>query len=376
MKGFWIDVTIEGLNLERLLSAAGRKGIDFRRLHRRTGRRMQLLVRETALTSVAAMAQEGGWSLTVGRRHGLGRAYDLFVRHQLLAAALGLTLIVCFFVTQVMWRVVLVDAGAYAADVHEYLEALGVKPVMWKHDVDLSLLRDRLEWRYPTVARVDCGWRGMTLRICLAEGTADGTPRTIKGSGDVTASRAGIVDTVITYAGTPVVKKGDLVMPGQVLIQGEERDEKGTATTVRASGSVMARVWDGAQIRMPLWEQETIYTGCHALCETIECPWFDLWTLDSPAYAHQDVSIVKQPLGGLFIPLTLRSETHLEAEITPRRRELDQVKAEAGIAALRTLRSRIGFDVLLLDKWIEYSIIDDEELCAAAIGEHLIDIAE
>ena len=48
---------------------------------------------------------------------------------------------------------------------------------------------------------------------------------------------------------------------GQVLIAGEERDGAETVRPVSARGTVMARVWDGATVRVSLREKQTEYTG-------------------------------------------------------------------------------------------------------------------
>ena len=72
--------------------------------------------------------------------------------------------------SQVMWRVEIENAGIYAADLPEYLQALGITPPMRKSDVHPGQLRDLLEWRYPETAWVECGWRGMTLLIRVVDG--------------------------------------------------------------------------------------------------------------------------------------------------------------------------------------------------------------
>ena len=69
MKGVRRSLTVEGLNLERLIRQAGEAGISLARLKRR-GRRMTALVAEDQLPALQEMAQKGGWSLTCGRRHG------------------------------------------------------------------------------------------------------------------------------------------------------------------------------------------------------------------------------------------------------------------------------------------------------------------
>ena len=219
MKAVRRRFTAEGLNLERLIRQAGEADIPLTAVRRR-GRRIRGVTAEDDLPRLQQLADKGGWRLTAGERVGAGRVMDMLRRRATLAvmclvAAAGLVV-----AAQLMWRVELLDAGVYEADIRQYLDGQGIRPVCWKSAVDSSALRDALEWRYPRVAWVETGWRGTTLQIRVVAGTPAGETVRIDGSGDVVAIRDGIIDRIMTVAGTPQVKPGDLVRAGQVLIAG------------------------------------------------------------------------------------------------------------------------------------------------------------
>ena len=356
MKAVRRRFTAEGLNLERLIRQAGEADIPLTALRRR-GRRIRGVAAEDDLPRLQQLADQGGWRLTVGGRVGAGRALDMLRRRAALAvlclaAAAGLVA-----AAQLMWRVELLDAGVYEADIRQYLEGQGVRPVCWKSAVDPSALRDALEWRYPQVAWVETGWRGTTLQIHVVAGTPAGEAVSIDGSGDVVASRDGIIDRVMTVAGTPQVKPGDLVKAGQVLIAGEERTSGGETRPVAARGTGMARVWDAASVCMSAMERSTVYTGRTQQVQTVSLPWFDLWASEPSGYEQEDVSVRIMPLGGLFLPFTVCWEKRMEAHVTLQVRDTEQLKAEAAVAALRRLRQKTGVADDFVDKWVDYSMI-------------------
>ena len=375
MKCGWIELSIEGLNIERFLTGIAQTAVRIRQLRRLTPRKIRFLIQERDLPAVQVLAAEKGWGVTIGQRRGINRLTARFAKHWVLLLLLLLTACCLMIASQTACRVVIVDGGRYTNDVQQFLVEFGIRFPCRKNAVNLNDLREALEWRYPELARIDCGWRGMTLRISLVRGITEGETFTSNGACHVVASRTGIVDRIITYAGTPVVTPGTLVQTGQLLIKGEERAADETLRAVRASGVVMARVWDGEKIKMPTLETKTIYTGTTMDTLTVTCPFFDLWHAPSAPFEHADVSRSQTPLGGFFFPITIRKETYFEAQQVVHPRELSDVKAEAGIAAMRALRQKIGFDDVLVDKWIEYSIIDDEGLYALAIGERILDIA-
>ncbi|MGN0747934.1 MAG: sporulation protein YqfD [Aristaeellaceae bacterium] len=374
MKGVRRRFTVEGLNLERLIRQAGEAGIPLTAMMRR-GRKIRGAAEEDELPRLQQLADKGGWRLTVGGRIGAGRVVDMLRRRVTLAALCVLVAAGMTAASQLMWRVELVDAGVYEADMRQYLDERGVSPVCWKASVDPSDLRDDLEWRYPQAAWVEVGWRGTTLQITVVAGTPVGDTVTVDGSGDVVASRDGIIDRVMTVAGTPQVKSGDLVREGQVLIAGEERTSGGETRPVAARGVVMARVWDAAAVRMSVMERETVYTGRTLQVQNVSLPWFDLWTCAPSGYEQEDVAVRTMPLGGLFLPLILRWETHMEASVSVQPREIELLKAEAAVAALHKLRQKTGVADDFVDKWVDYSMIEGEILDAVAYGERIVDIA-
>ena len=42
---------------------------------------------------------------------------------------------------------------------------------------------------------------------------------------------------------------------------------------------------------------------------------------------------------------------------------------------MRILREKTGFDDDFVDKWVDYCMIEDEEVCAIVYGERIVDAA-
>lgn len=369
-------IEAEGLNLERLIGAAAERGVVLHDLQRSSARQLSASVEAAHIPQVQELAEKGGWRLTVGGYTGAGRRIERLRARWLLLAAAIVLLIACWAGTQVMWRVLVVDAGAYEADVRLALAEMGVQPPMLRAQVNPSSIRDALEWRYPKVAWFECGWRGMTLVIRAVEGSAPGDIASIGGFCDVVASQDGVVHSIVTRAGTPVVKVGEVVRKGQVLIRGEERTSGGEVRAVAARGSVMARVWVQAAVTTSLYETETVYTGNTHTAQVAASPWFDLWHAEPSGFAQEDVSVCVMPLGGFFIPLWIRTETRMEADVRSVLRESGSVFDENERAALQKLAEIAGGKESLVDNWVNWSIIEDEILLSVATGELLVDIAQ
>lgn len=369
-----IEVRVEGLNLERFVRQAAEHGLRLSGMRRPSPRKLIALVQESDLHALQELAVQGGWTLSHGSRKGAGRAVEWLHRRWLLGAAVLAGGIALLMATQVVWDVQIVDGGTYAADIRTALTELGVEAPMLRSRIDLGALKDALEWRYPRIAWFECGWRGTTLVIRPEEGVLPRTDNSYDGSCDVVAARDGIIHSVVTKAGTPVVKAGDIVRAGDVLIKGEERTSEGSVRPVAARGSVTARVWEGASVRMSAYETVTAYTGNQETVWTLRTPWFDLWQMGESGYAQYDVSVSETPICGIFIPVKLRVETRLEAVCTTQLRNMDDLEADAYEAAVRKLQEKLGPEESLIDIWGNCSMIDDENVLSVAIGERLVEI--
>ncbi len=375
MREWLMDVTVEGLNLERLIRKAGEADISLENA-RRAPRSLKAQVLESRLPELTALCDKGGWRLTKGGRHGAGKLLSTLNKRRLLLASGVAGTAVLLVSAMLMWTVEISGAGSYQADMLRFLTENGYTRIQWKNAVNMGQLRDELEWRYPKVAWIEVGFRGPALHVSVHEGQSMGEALTYEGCCDVVASRSGVVESVVTVAGTPMVKTGDLVKAGDVLIKGEERGENETVHPVAARGTVMARVWDGATIRVSMTDTETIYTGRTEKKTMVRTPWFPLWQTSESDFATQDISMTEIPLGGLFFPFVLQHQVCYEAKLSPKTRDLEEAKAEAALGAMRKLREKVGTKDKFIDKWVEYSMIEDEEMQAVAIGERLMDIGQ
>ena len=88
------------------------------------------------------------------------------------------------------------------------------------------------------------------------------------------------------------------------------------------------------------------------------------------------VQPVAIPLGGLFIPFSIRTETRMETDLRSATRDFQSVLEENERAATQKLLQITGGRDSLVDNWVNWSIIEDEILLSVATGEMMVDIAQ
>ena len=372
---FLVSFRMEGLSLERLMNLASEQNIMLQNLTRDGLKAVEGVCGESDYKKLSELAEQRGWKLT-RLRHKRLSAIRIWMKRRI-AVAVGIVLCVALAAVslQFIWRIDILDAGPYESEVRLYLKEQNIAPGIWKRDVSLADLVRDLEWRMPKVAWVQAYYRGAALVIRCVLGVPPPGVETEGGPGDVVAQRDGILVSLLPLAGTPMCKPGDMVRAGQVLISGWERGAGEEKIPVKARGLAMARGWVGAKVRIPIDEVHSESTGRVAVSQVVQTPYFQVGELDTPDFLQSDRTVEIWPIGGAWWPVFLRRETFEEVALTIVPREDADVKAEAGLAALRALAQKLGAGHEPVDKWVDYCMIEGRMLEATAIAEILADIA-
>lgn len=132
---------------------------------------------------------------------------------------------------------------------------------------------------------------------------------------NIVASVPGVVSSVLADAGLPMVKPGQFVTPGTVLISGQLESGK----KIRAAGSVKAYVWYRSTVSLPVTTTVSTLTGEHVIRYALVFPHLTLpiWGFARADFTHRQVQDVTEPItiGGFTLPFLLRKETIYQASV-------------------------------------------------------------
>ena len=366
--------TLTGLNLERFMNTLQKEGVPLLSARRADRRTLECACYLRDLPRVRQLAGEKGWRVTRERPAQLAAVLGALRRRPGALVGAALALAAALVLSQFVWRVEINGAGPYRADIAAYLEEAGYVPGARRDALDASALERNLTLRYPEVAWFHAYVSNVTLVVDVTRGVPMPDLPSAQ-SGDVVALRDGIVDSVRVYAGTAAVQAGDAVRAGQVLIRGEERGADGAVVPVAARGAVIARCWLTHTVEMSLLEIRSEETGREAVVQEIETPWFTWPTEpDTPDFLASNAYITQTPVVGCFFPVWRKTTVLREVSLEYARRSEAEVRAEAGDAALERLKTLLyGYEII--DKWVDYCMIEDDTLAATATAEWLMDIA-
>ena len=365
--------TLSGLNLERFMNEMQKAGVPLLSVKRRQPRTLVCECYAADLKGIAAIATEKGWRMEGARPLGLSAALQWLRRRPGVPVGLLLAVVMVAVLSRFVWRVDVRNAGAYRADIAQYLSQEGYAPGLPRAGVDAAALEAALTRRYPDIAWFHVYVYNVTLVVDVTLGVPMPQLPTAQ-PGAVVASRGGVVESVRVFAGTPLVKAGDVVQKGQTLIRGEERGRDEEITPVRARGVVMARCWRSHTVRMPLYDAVSTPTGREHSATQLCTPWLSLPDEpDAPDFLTSDITTRTRAVGGAFWPVYEKTTTWREVSLAWQRRDEEAVLKEASQAALSRLKTALyGYE--LVDKWVDYCMIEGDTLAVTVTAEWLMDI--
>lgn len=193
----------------------------------------------------------------------------------LVAAALFIGLI--FFLSSFIWRIEYEGCYYHTREqLSEFLRELGVQEGMWKKQADGMEIEEAIRSRFTDIGWVSVEIIGtkMSIRInetrmpsLVTDHVFDGTgAEWTQESGHIVAAEDGVVAEITALKGVPLVKAGDVVRKGQILISGviTVTGDDGTAVNrypVLAKGTVTLKTVASYEDDFSMKYKKKIYTG-------------------------------------------------------------------------------------------------------------------
>ena len=295
------------------------------------------------------------------------RMARLFKRRCMLGASVMLCVVLVWLSSGMIWKIEIEHAGENIAEVRRCLKAEGVCVGRFKRRVSTDKLKDALALAVPGLAHAAARFEGSIL-VIDCHGARLGEQAGVAGEGsDIVAAQSGIVVRISAESGTPQVTAGQAVRKGQVLIRGQERTGGGGTRLCRAQGEIIARVFARGDARVSLNAVETVETGEVRRRVTMESPWHSRIVADAQDFDSQDVSVERQAVVGLYLPVWRRVETLARTVHKQEKRLLADARSQAQGAAEKIAKLSCPAEAEILDKWVDYSMIDDEFVYATVV---------
>ncbi|MCX7950446.1 MAG: sporulation protein YqfD [Clostridiales bacterium] len=172
------------------------------------------------------------------------------LRRKLFIVGIILFLGIIYFLSNLVWIINIYGNKKITNEkIQKTLYNKGVKIGSKKSNLNLRQLEDAIKKELSEVSIINMSFDGVKLNVEIVERTMPPSITTYEQPSDIIAQKDGIITKIFCYKGTPLIKEGDYVKNGQVLISGDviilnrENGQPETVKIARALGSVYAKVW-------------------------------------------------------------------------------------------------------------------------------------
>lgn len=147
-----------------------------------------------------------------------------------------------------------------------FLSEQNIQYGMWKENVDCEGIERALRKEYGDIVWVSAALEGTRLHIQIKENTESyKEEQLLEAASDLVATKSGIIYSIVTRSGTPMVAVGQQVEKGQVLISGREERLDDSKTVVgyaenAADGDVLIQTIQKYNVSFPYEHQEKRFT--------------------------------------------------------------------------------------------------------------------
>lgn len=295
LKGY-IQVYVSGNRPERFLSLLNHKQVhiwDMEPLEQGYLFKME----RTYARELDGIRKKTGSKLEIRNKYGLPFILFRYRKRKLFLLGLLLCGILIYVCSLFIWDINVNGTYFYTEEqiinrIEEAYVSLGAR----KSEIDCSLLEEQLRQDFPELSWVSCEIVGTQLNVDIKE-TLEGTETVNEQTPpqDIVAAKDGVIVEMITRSGTPVVRPGQTVSKGDILISGvihiyDDFDEVLETDYVAADGDVIAETVYQYEDSFNMQYYEKQYTGEHQSFITFEIMnWVREFHFPWKEYANYDI---------------------------------------------------------------------------------------
>jgi len=363
----YVTVEVSGFSVERFLNLAANKNICLRELTRTDEDKALMRVSIKGFKLLRGCARKTGCRLRIVAKTGLPFLAFRHRRRKLWVLGAVLFVFALYVLTSFVWLVDIDGVERHnEADLRAFLSESGLREGVWKSEVSPRDIERAMLARFENIAFIHIQLTGTRAEVRLSETIppyAEELPPT--DPRDLIAKKDALVLSIFTAQGTPMVKAGDVVQAGDLLVSGTlaygEEGQPPYYAYVPAQAEVRAKLYYEMLFEVPLTYIEKRFTGNQKsvygiiLLNTLYKPF-------SPAisYAHYEKMLFSTRLGfGSALPLPIIWQREEYREFVPAEVERSIEQAEmlgAELVSNRIMRE-FDTDVVVVDTQLSFETL-------------------
>ncbi|MBL4933003.1 sporulation protein YqfD [Clostridium paridis] len=320
------------------------------------------------LKNIDKIAKRAGAKYKVVGKKGL--AFYIIRAKRQLSLVIGALLFigVMFYLSTYIWGIEINTKKVLSPfEVRRQLDKLGIKPGIKKTALNVYSLEKQIEDSNGEIMWVRARIEGSTLKIDIEEKTNPPILRNENQNGGVVAKEDGVIERIYTISGKPMVKSGDVVKKGDLLIAPTQGKE-GFEYTVKAEGQVLANTFYEKDVEVQVSGKIKERSGNKQNALYFECLGKKIY-IKKPIKNYVDYDKIE------FTGNLIKGETYYEINEKEIALDVEKVKKETVDKARETVLKEIDKDAKITQEMVNVENEEEGKVIIKAIFVVKQDIA-
>ena len=258
-----VHIVVEGFFIEKFINICINKKILLNNINIENGCILNTNVNIKDYKRLKQVCKKTGCKMKIVKKVGLPFIINRYRKRKLIFFFSIIVVALLIYANSLIWKIQVINSDDLELNTNilNTVESLGIQKFTNKYKVNKDYIANELIIKLDKLSWVEIGIKGVTLNIDIRKRIDK--PDIVEKDEicNIIATKPGVIEKIIARSGNAVVKKGDVVDKGDLLISGIIGSEHIEDMFVHSEGEVYARVWFSQKIEVPLYEKKVTYTG-------------------------------------------------------------------------------------------------------------------
>lgn len=331
----YVNIEVEGYFIERFINICNSKKIFLWNMKRKHSTIIRVNIGIRDFKRIKKVAKKTKCRVKIQKKRGIPFILHKYKKRKIFAIFFILLIITVIALSNFVWNIEVIGNNKISAE--EIIKDLAddnFKVGTSKTNLNTKNIIDKIRLK-----RSDLAWMGIEIKgtnavVKIVE--ADLKPDIIKEEEycNIVATNDAMIVKINAQNGTAVVKEGDIVTKGTVLIQGWLEGQFTGIRYVHANGEVQAKVWYSQKVSVPLKQIKKIKTGKEENKYSVKINNFEInLPKGVPKFQNYDTIETSKKLklfSDFYLPIEINQKIYQEYEEQEVTYSIDEAK-ELGI---------------------------------------------
>lgn len=361
----YVIIRVEGLTLEKFINLAIARNIYLWDIVRLDYTTLESKVGIKGFKELREVVRRVGCRVSIVGKKGYPFFIHRFKYRKMLAFGFVIALAIIIVLTSFVWSINI--KGNESTSIEEILgelENLGVKPGTFKGNVNIEEIKKQLLTQIDYLTFVSAEVKGTRLIIEIKESETRLEIVNKDFPCNIIAGRKAVIEKIVAKNGKSVVKKGDIVLEGQMLITGViQHESMEEPLLVHSEGEVFGKTWYNKEISEPISKNIKEETGKVHITKEIKIgdKRVHLISGEIPFENYVEEIEARKIIDWkeFSLPLEIIEHKYKEVKVKKVTQNVDALKQKVSVIAVQDLMKELSEDARVISKDVQYSIVDN-----------------